>query len=92
LNITLLIIQIISNDKEIMRHILAFLLPFLLGFLLGYCKKNVARVSMVNSIHAGRPRDPWKPATICDDEDVPPYNFVMTRTDSGHSVTWTWNE
>lgn len=33
----------------------------------------------------------WRPMADCDDEDVPPYNFVMTRTDTGHSVTWTWD-
>ena len=29
-------------------------------------------------------------APTCDEEDVPPTNAVMTRTKSGHSVTWTW--
>jgi len=60
---------------------------FALGFLL-----SVYVLPWVLTLR-GRPRDPWKPATICDDEDVPPYNFVMTRTDSGHTVTvnWTWS-
>ena len=57
--------------------------PFLLGFALS--------AYVLPWVLMRRQYDPWKPATTCDVEDVPPYNFVMTRTDTGHTVTWTWS-
>ena len=55
---------------------------FALGFVLS--------VYVLPWVLMRRPRDPWKPATICAEEDAPSCNYVVTRTDSGHTVNWTW--
>ncbi|HLE92710.1 MAG TPA: hypothetical protein VI753_16285 [Anaerolineales bacterium] len=60
------------------------ILPFLLGLLLS--------AYVLPWLMMRRQYDLWKPATTCADEDVPPYNYIMTRTDTGHTVTWTWEE
>jgi len=54
------------------------LIPFLLGFALS--------AYVLPWVLMRRPR-----LMDCAEEDVPPYNFVMTRTDTGHTVTWTWS-
>ena len=76
------------------------LLPFLLGLLLSALISLLMflllpaillawlawRVHERDVLGAG-----WERGTDCADEDVPPCNFVMTRTDTGHTVIWTWN-